>query len=1072
MTATITCICDLLFAGSQPSLAIDDWHCPRCGEPVTKLSPPLEFPGQLSDSDGLKEYWLYPQRDTDSSSTNKTFLFEVNLDRPRGHLRESETVGPTVELHEIHANLGWSAKPDFAKGNRLTRIQIVSPVAVAIPNDGTVLTLVLTGNFPLTTFRLRVFPTPVLTWSVVSATGIERSSNPESGAWRVLRNDFRRLTIELKSNGVYLRLAEPLDPERIEFALDQADSSRNATVGFRLLDQPKPGDIVTDSQVAKWEFDVPFEDAKCRTGDLIDLTFWPRFIARASDLARIRFEYEPEPVQFSPPNGLTVELFWGEACDNCDPGEFSQLLYSSPVGRLVLMNSGGTVVHVQRPVVSANDNPEVPNWLTVGWMPGQVENNGIVQLSENQELEIWVRLDLTRPPKRLPEFLSAEIRISNQTNRTDWTTRIEVRPVRQRVACPMPLIVDFGNTASFAAVGNIGIEAPGLADVEILQIHGGRPELPIPTRLAVNEFNEADPLRSEFVIGHDCEGLRKKGSFRIQSDLKRWISIPGGDIARPVADDSGRLLRIKPSVLVKMFLFGVIRRAEAMLRRYWMQRIVVTYPSKFRPETRDSLHNLIRELCDEVNRDPRRGSCRLKLGTLGEDHEGVPEGSADFADSVRSEKKTTTGTPGTTSSPGEPYSIDEANAIVTGHMVAVSEPSSKTVVASFDLGGGSLDTALVCFDCDNPSDFTPEFVSDYWGIGGFSDFGGDNVTVAVMELIKSRLLSLAQSDATTIRQLKEIPVPSDYHKEAGARVDDYELLWRMSEDYKSWVCKDEDARLAEVWFDKWRQSAPAAPHWIDTLKRCTNWPTLVDIYDHKIEQDHMGTKQPYSVCEKITKSIDEVIGFLSARERDGTPDGGIDYVVIGGRGSHLPLLRELIETKLVDAGKLPRNEPKAPHSRILFDQNRLKWMVAEGLTRAVHYCDSGLTGLARSGQFTSSAIGCMRTMRGKIEPCVLIPVCTRIDRTVKMDFVRHKVDGGLQQCHPWDFALRGVLTLYGDVDRNDRWIIGSCRLPDAPKGTRRPKCQLILDGAENRIRLMIHNDPDDDIVLDFTPLKL
>ncbi|MCX7406663.1 MAG: hypothetical protein NTZ32_01105 [Planctomycetales bacterium] len=556
-----------------------------------------------------------------------------------------------------------------------------------------------------------------------------------------------------------------------------------------------------------------------------------------------------------------------------------------------------------------------------------------------------------------------------------WPVTIQVGRLLPRKPCPFPLAIDFGNSFSYAAVLNEGI-IRDLSD-PIIGVHDRFALEEFPTILAVRRFVPDHPLQSEFVVGTFAQAVSSDndGLGWPVTDLKSWLGQDDGDQERPVIDAGQMTYYVRVSVLVQMFLYGVIQRAEAIFRQYFVAKIVTSYPAKLTPHARRRWLSLVDDVCMQISkeREPR--------------NQPIEHCHAQ---------------------------VDEANAVATGFVLDNEQRQYELadhehgqdgfVVAAFDLGGGSLDTALLRFRIDNPDGGIGIYASKYLGIGGQPDFGGDNVTIAVMELLCDRIASRLPTSRLSETLLANLPSPQNHFQTAGPSRGLYEALWTAADWFKRSLCEQAVGAAAGPLQLSVNSPDPHVRAFIEllhaTLKDPQFRPSLDEVYRHPIRADQHG-KGSYTVEQRLAVSIDELATF--AKNKSVT----VDYVVLGGNSSRIPLAQDLLKLSFPDA-------------QIVFNPKRLKCRVAEGLVRTIYYLDGVGPSLALSGQCTTRSIGVL--VNGTGEPVVIIPACTPVDPSQRFPLVaKNGKSIALRRV-----ALSGRLAVYTDVEhRRFRREIGS-----------------------------------------------
>jgi hypothetical protein len=152
--------------------------------------------------------------------------------------------------------------------------------------------------------------------------------------------------------------------------------------------------------------------------------------------------------------------------------------------------------------------------------------------------------------------------------------------------------------------------------------------------------------------------------------------------------------------------------------------------------------------------------------------------------------------------------IDEANAVALNLLTSRKDHALKEFyLVAYDFGGGTVDTSVLRVRF---LEKTRELCTNYIGIGGRGDFGGDDVTRAVMLLLhqqltralRSRTIPLDDMGAQAAR-LKEIPLVADGEELRDIDGDKYkqgrknwDALWKAAEAIKIDLCNPSGAANA------------------------------------------------------------------------------------------------------------------------------------------------------------------------------------------------------------------------------------------------------------------------------------
>ena len=888
--------------------------------------------------------------------------------------------------------------------------------------------LKLDGDFPPTRFKVRICQAPQLRWEV-QGRGIRRNDVAGGNSWLVQRRERLDLLLRLFSEGAPIKLAELSTETDLHPVLDP----KGAAPELDLYEVPPAGTELSEAASAIWRLRV---DGRSFTtvGQKLKLTpKWQLAGGRGNQLPAIEMKYAPSDVAFEPHELAVPQMYWGEVRSNnwtnLEENPDDRRL-PPVVSELLIRNDGDKPIKLKRPEVPAHkEGREL--WLDTGWRSSiPADNNGTIELPAKSSAAILVRIDLQQqsvlPNSSMLNPVDpgprGSIRVTAADDSDFWPVTIQVGRVLPRKPCPFPLAIDFGNSFSYAAILNEGIIRE-LSD-PILAVHDRFLLDEFPTTLAIRRFLADHPLRSEFTVGRPLAAANSTddgGGWPV-TDLKRWLGQEEGDHERPVTD-AGRVTHyVRVSTLVQMFFLGVIQRAEAILRQYFVSTIVTSYPAKLTPHARRQYLSLVDDLCGRITKERESREQPLKHCH------------------------------------GQ---VDEANAVATGFVLGNEHhehqqmPPDSTndgfVVASLDFGGGSLDTALLRFRVENPDGGIATYSSQYLGIGGPADFGGDNVTIAVMEILRDRISAKLPHGNLAAGILDDLPSPQIHSKKVGTPRERYDALWAAADWCKRSLCSPANqVKSPRFQYPVQSASLEVRPfiEFLGSLMEDPSFlPSLDEIYRHSIRADQHG-KADYTVESRLTDTIEELFSFAQKH----SAVGSVDYIVLGGGGTRIPL----VQTKLKN---------RFPDAVIVFNQDRLKCRVSEGLVRTIDYLNNVGPNLALSGHCTTRSLGVLEA--GTNRPIILIPACTRVVPSERFPLAVNGKPVAVRQV-----SRLGQLTVYADVEqpRFRRAVgfvdLGKLTIPHGPTTTA-ALCFAGID--EESLQLFVETNGQTQ-VLEFQPV--
>jgi hypothetical protein len=910
----------------------DDFFCPRCGEAVTRLVSKNRFP---PDSAG-GEIWIYEQKGKDAENPVYAFPLAVtHSDATRAVRRRKPVIDFQKSKVEANNHFGTtlvpvdSNSPEGGLLNRPYRVQLIPLGKEQLPTGGVRLHVPrLEGNFSdKEHLVLRVGNKPSIRVEL-SGRGIEQSKDG-GNLVRLTHNGDLDVILTIHAEKAPILISKPLNNENLHCTVEVGDfPAVTGTVSLRLARELAAGEeIVPDKP---WETKATlYASALAIPRQKVTISLNFDVLVASIDQTQLSLtleRVEKGGVEFDPPGPFAIDaMYLGECRSNAlnnkkenpeDPGRPG---YQPVIRRLSIRNLGRERIVLGTVTVRSEQSFD---WLGVGWAT-DVSDGAVAPIHERLELEphergeIHLQVDLRHVSvEQLPRdrSLSAVVQVRQAATDEIFEIRVVIHEVHERLPCPSPVCIDFGNTSSFASIkwyaGFPGHWAPeqGIADVH---------ELRLPESFhTVLFFRDAarDPFESDCEIGDLAIAEAEKfaatgGNEGLVSDLKRWIGFP--DHTKSVTDPRGNTQRYRVADLIVLFLVRLIERAELILRKYTIHEICVSHPSKFDARRRRAFFSLIDSVCERVS----AGRRSLPLKRVAAD-------------------------------------VDEANAVAVG---AVLEPEIRRdflkelvqshrksfVIACVDLGGGSLDTAVMRFGIGG-SLVAPRFTSEYLGIGGHSSFGGDNVTLAFLECLLLRIGHCLEQNGLAAEYLDCVPSPAEKDScEPAFKRRNYQLLWEVAEKVKLHQCRhlqpvEENSpelvglqayvqtRLVNDLILMPRvvgriQSDPAVAAAMKTLvdDRAFLVP-LTEVYEHQVQQDlSRGQRSfsPYSVSKCITDALAE-LEHLSEHH-----SATVDVIVLAGAGCRLPLVSELVNEKFKSARKIQnplRTKFRVAHGLVQF----------------------------------------------------------------------------------------------------------------------------------------------------------
>ena len=549
-------------------------------------------------------------------------------------------------------------------------------------------------------------------------------------------------------------------------------------------------------------------------------------------------------------------------------------------------------------------------------------------LSLDAPVELYLEMRTSHLPRAAFDGreLSATVELRDQTGRV-WKYPIRA-DVRRMPPMRAPLSLDWGTTNTCAAWHDGSDSRPYTVHLDPNELIASRRES-FPSDIYFKDVS--DPQNPVFLVGHDARNQSRndqRGEALLISLKRRFAR--GGTVY--VTDRAGKGHTYPVDDLVRRVIGKLVRMAE-LGRKEEVKTFSVTFPTKWPVQARRRLATVLIGVRDDL--------CSGNGGTR---------------DVVSLSPR-----------------IDEANACVLNLLDELNRDGKlgekvELVVAAYDFGGGTIDTSIVRVIYDSASDAPLQ--TSYIGVGGNAEFGGDDVTRAVLFLIESRLkpflkdiegLTDIDGVTDTNRRTYQLPLlpsgdspPRDVSNpatwyEIGRR--NWDTLWGRAELIKAGLCLKE----------KWVENKPPVEYYLepqlDLLECFLSGGQVGDKFERQKLKTVLNTQDDIesALFEALEFDLNAVYAFESptsvreqvesvAREladqcelaKSGLPD----YVVVAGSGSRLPLAIESLMEHL-----------RVPAERIIYSPDYLKQRVAHGNAWYASHAAAGIdleTGLCAS----------------------------------------------------------------------------------------------------------------------------
>jgi hypothetical protein len=931
----------------------DDLYCPQCGSEITSV-----FCDAACADDGV--IWIYPNdkgdfefslslrcrgRDRDARETCP----ELDLSQSRLRVsnwfeRELEQLGPRADGRAMRYRL----KPRPAYLNRGTGWHNILPLA------GVAADLQASGQFQSTTFALRVCRSPE--FSILFSGNDVLLDAAETGAtsWEVFRSDKLLLDVEFRSNfsPVYFQGYGPGE--------GPIDVTPIGSFAAYLVDECPPelelGPPQHADQDVAWKTRLALDATDWEVGDKRELAFCLRGPFGVQRIVHTFHRVAVPDLRYSvQPINIPV-LHYGDV--------LRARRHGGSLADVTIENVGEAAGRSNPPRIEWETPPVDESMLVATW--AKPDFNGGFSPGDQAELDLVIDAGRVPEGELADRELRARIVLAMDDPQRQWTLPVVIRRVVSRPVCQRRVAIDFGNTNTYVAVWS-----QDDADQVAAVLTDGDPEQ---FASAMYFRDVSDPEHPEYIVGPEAVRLGRACPTAMVSMLKRWIGEREADGSCPkryVWDENGRDATYDIPTLVRLFFRGVIGRCENLLHEK-VARIGVSLPTNSSPRRNAAFRAILDEL-----------AVRMRAETPSRQLE-CAERDIDEATAV------------TMAFVLDPENLKKEikNRLATGRR--------SLVVASVDVGGGTVDTALirVHFDCNLDHVEFARFGSEYLGLGGDSQFGGDNVTAAILEMLSERLRRILQNAGeSTPAGVPELRLAMPGEGQSRDARGNFDVLWNAAELIKFHLCTPEgdsgcpaspataEAVAASEGRRVLREQLNVALHELTARyatagSGCKEQPllqdpalrerlqqaidngellcTLDEACRHTIQKDLQG-QSGYTVYERLERCIVELAGFARRHSTD------VDFVVLAGAGSRLPLVQQLLATHL-------------PGVDVYVDVKRAKSKVACGLVRYFELHEKApdhVQGLRFASQYTPWPIGLREPGTRAFKE--VVPVCSPVD---------------------------------------------------------------------------------------------
>lgn len=273
---------------------------------------------------------------------------------------------------------------------------------------------------------------------------------------------------------------------------------------------------------------------------------------------------------------------------------------------------------------------------------------------------------------------------------------------RQRPKSQSPLCIDFGTSNTTAGYFiNENDDSNRFVNVKFINSINEdkfiRSDI-LPTLIYVKHCDVNDPRQNEYLFGYDAKKALIKHDYipdaSIFFEIKRWLGIDPNKIIT-INDEDGDESRIQYSELIKAYLLHIIEKAEDYSKMEF-DKIHFTSPVKLKPKFIDQFKEMFKDSNYVIiDKSPEKFDIALD------------EGISVIYETVRNNIR-------------EGIDFKDTNMMV------------------IDCGGGTTDVASCEIHRENNNGIENLIITTKF-VGGEANFGGNNITYRIMQLIKIKL---------------------------------------------------------------------------------------------------------------------------------------------------------------------------------------------------------------------------------------------------------------------------------------------------------------------------------------------
>jgi len=486
-----------------------------------------------------------------------------------------------------------------------------------------------------------------------------------------------------------------------------------------------------------------------------------------------------------------------------------------------------------------------------------------------------------------------------------WIQKLHLTLIREELLDHY-LAIDWGTTNTCCTISD-----PRTGIFKQLTDHGKKYIPAIPSRFAIRKVDiekkeydlivgSADSLKTDFQGRPEC----------IISSLKRKFYDDPPDMQ--VIDANQNYFTIPTMDLVVQYLQALIITVEEK-SPFEFKKIGFSYPTKIKKKHYTKLIDMLKKLEQSLQK-VKPGISVTTLPNYLRAEEAKNQVSTPAPNFKEDNNNQNLHTP------------DEASAVAIEYCnsndIKISGGSQILVV--YDFGGGTIDSAVIGIFHDGK-----KFCSKLIGISGSHEFGGDDITNAMVQLVREKLFKIDPKVYIPIFDERTKKDSTDIGKKNRAFL--FDIMEKHKKDFKSsgdketpisflgylTQIKNENGKSANELFFK--DSAEPTPTQKNNLQF---FPS--EIYDYEFALNN-GTNSGLKIRQIIERSVEDLQNICDIEQIKPSK------VILAGQGCNLPLVQDIFNKRFPGI--------------INFDTDKAKTRLSVGLSQFLNSSDTNNDGI-------------------------------------------------------------------------------------------------------------------------------